>query len=91
MNIYPYQNRSLEDMDGEIWKPVKGYEEYYLVSNLGRVKKLEMLKVYMHYGKTIEILLYGKPHVMQSRILHSKLSICQPNNYNYCLSYSKIG
>jgi hypothetical protein len=57
MNIYPYQNRSLEDMDGEIWKPVKGYEEYYLVSNLGRVKKLETLKVYMHYDKTIEILL----------------------------------
>jgi hypothetical protein len=36
--------------------------------------------------KQLEISFYGKPHVMQSRILHSKLSICQPNNYNYCLT-----
>ncbi|MFV0418885.1 MAG: NUMOD1 domain-containing DNA-binding protein [Dysgonomonas sp.] len=47
-------------MKGEIWKPVKGYEEYYVVSNLGRVKRLETLKVYMRYGKTIETLLHEK-------------------------------
>lgn len=27
-------------MEKEIWKPIKGYEEYYEVSNLGRVKSL---------------------------------------------------
>lgn len=27
-------------MENEIWKPVKGYEEYYHVSNMGRVKSL---------------------------------------------------
>lgn len=35
-----YQNLSLEDMKGEIWKPLVGYEEYYMISNLGRVKSL---------------------------------------------------
>lgn len=28
----------------EIWKDVKGYEGYYQVSNLGRVKRLKVLK-----------------------------------------------
>lgn len=30
----------------EIWKPVKNYEGYYEVSNLGRVKRLERLQTY---------------------------------------------
>lgn len=28
------------DYSNEIWKPVKGYEDYYEVSNMGRVKSL---------------------------------------------------
>lgn len=38
---YPYQNLSLIDMVGEIWKPVPDFEDYYEVSNLGRIKSLE--------------------------------------------------
>jgi len=30
----------IEDLEGEVWKPVVGYEGYYEVSNLGRVKSL---------------------------------------------------
>lgn len=30
----------IEDLEGEIWKPVVGYEGFYEVSNLGRVKSL---------------------------------------------------
>ena len=37
----PYENLSLEDMEGEVWKDVVGYEGLYQVSNLGRVKSLE--------------------------------------------------
>lgn len=33
-----YKNLSLEDMDGEVWKDIPGYEGYYQVSNMGRVK-----------------------------------------------------
>lgn len=31
---------SLESFDGEIWKDITGYEGYYQISNLGRVKSL---------------------------------------------------
>jgi hypothetical protein len=36
-----WENRSLEDMEGEVWKDIKGYEGLYQVSNMGRVKSLE--------------------------------------------------
>ena len=47
----PYENLSLEDMEGEVWKDVVGYEGLYKVSNLGRVKSLERTKQ-MKYSRT---------------------------------------
>jgi hypothetical protein len=38
--LLPNQNFSLEDMDGEIWKDIQGYDGYYQVSNCGRIKSL---------------------------------------------------
>jgi len=35
-----YKNLSLEDMEGEIWKPAFGIEKWYEVSNYGRLKRL---------------------------------------------------
>lgn len=40
ININPHENTSLEDLDGEIWKDISGYENFYQISNLGRVKSL---------------------------------------------------
>ena len=40
MYPYPYQNLSLVDMVGEVWKPLPGLDEFVMVSNLGRIKKL---------------------------------------------------
>ena len=36
-----YKNLSIEDIPGEIWKDISGYEGLYQVSNYGRVKGLE--------------------------------------------------
>lgn len=36
----PYENLSLEDMEGEVWKDVVGGEGLYQVSNMGRIKRL---------------------------------------------------
>lgn len=36
----PYKNLSLEDMTGEVWRPLLNYEHQYMVSNMGRVKGL---------------------------------------------------
>jgi hypothetical protein len=38
--LLPHQNFSLEDMEGEIWKDIEGYEGYYQISSFGRVKSL---------------------------------------------------
>lgn len=42
-NLLPHKNLSLDDMEGEIWKDIQGYDGYYQVSNLGRVKSLSRL------------------------------------------------
>lgn len=38
--LLSHQNFSLDDLEGEIWKDIQGYDGYYQVSNLGRVKSL---------------------------------------------------
>ena len=35
-----YKNLSLENMEGEIWKDIEGFEKKYQISNMGRVKAL---------------------------------------------------
>lgn len=39
--MLPYQNLSLEDMPGEVWKDIPGWEGCYQVSNMGRAKSLD--------------------------------------------------
>jgi NUMOD4 motif len=39
--VYPYDNLLIKNLRGEIWKDITGYEGYYMVSNLGRVKSLD--------------------------------------------------
>jgi hypothetical protein len=41
----------------EIWKDIVGYEGYYQVSNLGRVKSLDRT---INYGKTTKVSIKGK-------------------------------
>lgn len=36
-----YKNLSLSNIHGEKWKPIKGFEGYYMVSNLGRIKSIQ--------------------------------------------------
>lgn len=42
-NRAKYKNRhpKILDLEGEVWKDVVGYEGYYMVSNLGRIKSLD--------------------------------------------------
>lgn len=36
-----WQNLILDNLPGEIWKDIQGYENFYQVSNLGRIKSLK--------------------------------------------------
>ncbi len=38
-----YENLDLNDLDGEIWKEVDGYDGDYFISNFGRVKSFKKL------------------------------------------------
>ena len=46
-------NQTIENLDGEIWKDIDGYEGYYQVSNMGRVysvKNKMLLKQHLKRG-----------------------------------------
>ena len=45
MNDLPYTNTNLEDMEGEVWVDAFGFDGYYEVSNLGRVKSVSQREV----------------------------------------------
>ena len=62
----------------EIWKPVKELEEYYEVSNLGRVKQLprctQQSKTGRKYNVEEKII---KPFIWQSKYLRVDLQVCR--------------
>ena len=37
----PYLNYQVDDLEGEIWEDVLGYDGFYLVSNIGRIKSYQ--------------------------------------------------
>ncbi|GHS94634.1 hypothetical protein FACS1894207_3170 [Bacteroidia bacterium] len=83
MYRYPYQNHSLTDMEGEIWKPVPDFEEYYMVSNLGRIKRLARQVSYND----------GRKYLLAERIVHIsviKRYSTQRNEFRLQLSFSAI-
>jgi hypothetical protein len=65
---YPYQNRFLEDLPDEEWRPVPDYEDFYEVSNAGRIRSV---------AKYIEFLIPGRHMVAywkHARILSQGLA-----------------
>lgn len=54
---YPYQNRSLEDMPGEVWIAIPDTNENYFASNYGRIKSIDRIiernKIKLWYGARI--------------------------------------
>ena len=52
---------SLENLEGEVWKPVVGYEAYYSISNYGRLRsntrrtKSTDGRNTLHYGKIVKL------------------------------------
>ena len=68
---------SLEDLTGESWRPIVGYEDKYLVSNFGRVKSLERI-----------LTKSDVPNAKWSRQKHStKILKSHKNMYGYYMVY----
>lgn len=66
----PYLNYQIEDLDGEQWLDIIGYDGIYLVSNLGRVKS---------YQREINMGVKGCK-IQPSRILKQQVSKSNFNN-----------
>ncbi len=76
VNIPDYwKNKSLEDLKGEIWIPVKDFEGLYEVSNLGRLKSLDFYESFYRkdLGKTI------------FRLKKEKIKYLKPSKAGYIL------
>lgn len=43
--MYPYQNLSLENIPGEVWKDIPGWEGRYQASNMGRIKSFLLHRI----------------------------------------------
>jgi hypothetical protein len=64
----------------EIWKDIPGYEEYYQVSNLGRVKRLERNDIIHNYGgakKVGEKIL--KEYIDKRKYNGVRVTLCKEN------------
>lgn len=64
-----WKNLSLEDIDGELWKSVVGFEGRYEVSDFGRIKALYQ-KIKIKTGKQI-----GRNHISYERILKQRICV----------------
>ena len=64
----------IENLENEIWKDCKGYEGFYQVSNLGRVKSLERVRINHTGGMWVqqEKILYGKYDGCHYKVVHLK-------------------
>lgn len=94
-----YVDTTLEDLDGEIWYPIKDFEGYYLISNYARVKHLarpKTSKMDTYSNKTFIVkpklargylqLTLCKNSVKSIHYLHKLVAIAfisNPNNYKY--------
>lgn len=50
---YPYEILTLEDLPGEYWKPIPGFEDYYEISSYGRVKSLRRAYINRYGGERV--------------------------------------
>ena len=71
MNDLPYTNTDIEDIEGEIWVDAFGFDGYYEISNLGRIKSVYQREVITGIGYPrilpIKILKQTKAKVKRKR------------------------
>jgi len=59
-------------MTNEIWKDIPGYEEYYLVSSLGKVKGMDRYVKVIKKGKYYGTLRFVRGRLMKQQILKTR-------------------
>lgn len=64
---YPHQNLSLKNIKGEKWKDIPGLEDYFMVSNFGRIKRLEYEMQYRNDAIYVKPEKIVKPQVVRQK------------------------
>jgi NUMOD4 motif/NUMOD1 domain len=67
VRIPPYQNTSLTNINGEKWKDIPMLEGYFLISNYGRVKRLEYEMQYRNGAVYTKPEMIIKPFVIKAK------------------------
>ena len=90
-SIQTWQNLNYQDLEGEVWKELPGYNECYLVSNFGRVKSVDRVihtknnKQIFYSGRILKgVLIKYKNTTHNDYIEEIKVGI------NYCGKHSNI-
>ena len=73
---FPYKNLDLKSIGGEQWKYLPGLEEYYQISNYGRIKRLEYEMEYKN----------GAIYLKQEKLIKPTI-IRQPNKFKKDFTY----
>lgn len=73
-----HRNTNLNDLEGEVWKPMVGHEKIFHISNMGRVKRLEGYSVSNRINKKT-----GKPYKQTYIRLGEKILVGTLNKKNY--------
>ena len=86
INVYmrPWQNHSPENLEGEIWKEIGGYEGYYEISNFGRVRSITRVITKNNKWKsgTISVLFPSKIKYSRANIRgYIQLNLFKNGNY----------
>ena len=84
MLFYPF---TLDDLEGEIWRDIKGFERHYQISNYGRVKsfkngEVKILKPHVDKDGYLQICLSvkGKHNICKVHRLVAETFIINPEN-----------
>ena len=81
MKFYPL---TLDNLDGEEWRPISDYEELYQVSNYGRVKSFHkgstrILKPALNVQGYLFVILYNKRKTFHARLSRLVAKVFIPN------------
>lgn len=76
----------IEDMEGEIWKDVVGFEGLYTVSNMGRVKSSEKIVRY-RWGERVNKARILKPNNLDQR--YDQVTLCR-NKYQKKITVHRL-
>lgn len=65
-----YKNKDIDYIEGEIWKPIKDFENVYYVSNKGRIKNIISNKLMSNFivGDYYKVFLYSRQYFVHKLV-----------------------